>query len=245
MTAAEVASYELEGLPDRTTFIESALAVLERLVPADAVAWNSVDMQTGKVELRGTIEPYNDPAWAQKMAECLDNPLVLSYLGEPAKGVPAPRRLSDVITRADLERTSTYNDVLKPLGVEHELTVLTARPSEMAGHCWGFTRTGSDYTDDEVVLALQMQPMLQALDRCYSSTQFTVADTVADRFGLSAREIQVLRRLADGHTAVAIGRLLRISPATVRKHLQHLYDKLGTHDRLQAVALARKNNVIN
>lgn len=50
--------------------------------------------------------------------------------------------------------------------------------------------------------------------------------------------MQVLAALADGLTADAIGRLLRISPRTVRKHLEHAYVKLGCHDRLVAVQRA-------
>lgn len=45
--------------------------------------------------------------------------------------------------------------------------------------------------------------------------------------------------LAEAHTATRIGRLLRVEPATVRKHLERVYAKLGVHDRLLAVARAR------
>ena len=48
-----------------------------------------------------------------------------------------------------------------------------------------------------------------------------------DRTGLTARELQLLAFVASGMTAQAIGHAERISPRTVRKHLQHVYAKLG------------------
>ncbi len=48
----------------------------------------------------------------------------------------------------------------------------------------------------------------------------------------------MLELLAAGLTATAIGHACRISPRTVRKHLQNIYAKLGCHDRLMAVRRA-------
>jgi DNA-binding NarL/FixJ family response regulator len=48
---------------------------------------------------------------------------------------------------------------------------------------------------------------------------------------LTARELAVLDLMADGLIAAAIARRLGISPRTVNKHIEHVYEKLGTHDR--------------
>ena len=65
-------------------------------------------------------------------------------------------------------------------------------------------------------------------------------EAARDRAGLTARELQLLALVASGMTAQAIGRAERISPRTVRKHLEHVYAKLGRHDRLAAVDYARQ-----
>ncbi|PRY37991.1 LuxR C-terminal-related transcriptional regulator [Umezawaea tangerina] len=56
---------------------------------------------------------------------------------------------------------------------------------------------------------------------------------------LTQRELTVLQVLAEGLTADAIARRLDISPRTVHRHLQHLYRKLGTTDRLATVLRAK------
>ncbi|HWO63807.1 MAG TPA: LuxR C-terminal-related transcriptional regulator [Umezawaea sp.] len=77
----------------------------------------------------------------------------------------------------------------------------------------------------------------------YRTTDGTIAPVVrlvdAGRHRLTQREFTVLAVLAEGLTADAIARRLDISPRTVHRHLQHLYRKLGTADRLATVLHAK------
>jgi ATP/maltotriose-dependent transcriptional regulator MalT len=57
---------------------------------------------------------------------------------------------------------------------------------------------------------------------------------------LTAREVEVLRLLAAGAPNRAIAEQLVVSLETVKKHLSHLFDKLGVANRTQAVARARE-----
>ena len=56
---------------------------------------------------------------------------------------------------------------------------------------------------------------------------------------LSARELEVLALVADGLRNAEIAEALWVSPATVRKHLENIYEKLGVHTRTAAVAHLR------
>jgi putative nucleotidyltransferase with HDIG domain len=56
---------------------------------------------------------------------------------------------------------------------------------------------------------------------------------------LTARELEVLERLAAGQVYKQIGAGLGLSPSTVRSHLHRVYTRLGVSDRTQAVLLAR------
>ncbi len=61
---------------------------------------------------------------------------------------------------------------------------------------------------------------------------------------LSAREIDVLRLVARGASNGEIARDLRISQATVKTHLLHIFEKLGVGDRTSAVTTALRRGII-
>jgi LuxR family maltose regulon positive regulatory protein len=57
---------------------------------------------------------------------------------------------------------------------------------------------------------------------------------------LTARELEVLQLLAAGAPNRVIAEQLVVTQETVKKHLSHLFDKLGVANRTQAVARARE-----
>jgi two-component system nitrate/nitrite response regulator NarL len=61
---------------------------------------------------------------------------------------------------------------------------------------------------------------------------------------LTERERQVLRLKADGAGNLTIARALHVSVPTVKTHVKHLYDKLGTSDRAAAVAVAMRRGLL-
>lgn len=61
---------------------------------------------------------------------------------------------------------------------------------------------------------------------------------------LTERQLEILRLLADGVTTDQTAAALFISATTVRTHVQHILRKLGAHSKLQAVAIARKNDLL-
>ena len=61
---------------------------------------------------------------------------------------------------------------------------------------------------------------------------------------LTGREMEVLRNLEEGHSTMEIATLLSISIPTVRNHIEHILHKLHCHSRLEAVAVARRLDLI-
>ena len=61
---------------------------------------------------------------------------------------------------------------------------------------------------------------------------------------LSEQEQSVLRLFSDGKNSAEIAQELGISLQTLRNHLHHVNDKLGTHNRLQAVMHAMHRKLI-
>ncbi len=66
----------------------------------------------------------------------------------------------------------------------------------------------------------------------------------ADNFGLSDRELVVLKALESGKSYKAIGEILFISPHTVRKHVSNIYQKLHVSGKVQLIQLSQKQKLI-
>ena len=62
--------------------------------------------------------------------------------------------------------------------------------------------------------------------------------------GLSPRELQILRLLADGHSYKTAAAELTISPDTVRFHIRHIYEKLHVHSKSEAVLKAFRTGLL-
>jgi DNA-binding NarL/FixJ family response regulator len=74
-----------------------------------------------------------------------------------------------------------------------------------------------------------------------------VAAQLAEHMGsesLSAREVEVLRQIAQGNRNREVAEKLFISEETVKVHVKHIMDKLGANDRTQAIAIAVKRGII-
>lgn len=65
-------------------------------------------------------------------------------------------------------------------------------------------------------------------------------NALALRFGLTAREAEVLLWVSRGKANRDIGDILGMAPRTVNKHLEHLFQKLHVETRATAAALAVK-----
>ena len=64
------------------------------------------------------------------------------------------------------------------------------------------------------------------------------------RAALTQRELEVLELLAEGKTTKEIASLMCISEATARNHIQHTLHKLHVHNRLEAVVLGQRLDLI-
>jgi DNA-binding NarL/FixJ family response regulator len=73
-------------------------------------------------------------------------------------------------------------------------------------------------------------------------TQATL--TMSSPFGLTSREVEVLKLVADGLTDSAVADRLFISPRTVGQHLRSIYGKLDVSSRTSATRLAIEHGLL-
>jgi len=67
----------------------------------------------------------------------------------------------------------------------------------------------------------------------------------SDPTRLTRKELEVLHLLAQGLDAPKIGAQLYIAANTVRNHVQRILTKLGASSRLEAVAIARRDGLLD
>jgi DNA-binding CsgD family transcriptional regulator len=234
-------SYQLSELPDRATYLASAAACLHTAVAGDVVGWNDLDVAVPSAEV------WFDPADAKVSNEATaaalsDHPLVRHYLTHPED--VGPRRISDCISQRKWSSSRVYNELFIPMGARHQLAIVIAKPTLRGGRGWAVNRSTTDFDDADVTLAGSLQVILAILDRMYPvnappRTEGSRRREAQQRAGLTDREVDMITLVAQGLTAQQIARIRRISVRTVRKHLEHTYDKLDCHDRLLAVQKAR------
>jgi DNA-binding CsgD family transcriptional regulator len=136
---------------------------------------------------------------------------------------------------------------------EDEKGVLVLGPGRRPAHATARAAAlvSSYFTDNGSELPAQLAGWLARGARAPLSVQRNSARLIVRRIsatallleeerslGLSAREAEVLRLAAAGWTNADIADALEISPRTVKKHLEGVYDKLGVRTRGQAVAVA-------
>jgi len=63
-------------------------------------------------------------------------------------------------------------------------------------------------------------------------------------FGLTEREMEVLRLMAEGLNNGELAARLFISASTVKFHIVNILDKMGVQTRPEAIVLAAKNNLV-
>lgn len=185
------------------------------------------------IEVLGTAV---DGADAVRQAATLDPDVILMDLNMPVlDGTGAIVQLASTGSRARVVVLTTYAD---------DASVFRALQAGARGYLT------KDASADEIKQAIdtvaggqaQLDPTVQRrlLDALASGARFGVAPAGpgAGEDGLTAREEEVLREVAEGHTNQEVAARLHVSEATVKTHINHLLAKTGCRDRAALVTYA-------
>ncbi len=212
---------------------------LLELIPADTVQLHEFDLQCherifqqfmdnggGRDIERGNDGDYRDARYW----ELRHSFLPCSYSARTGD-VATVTRWSDFCTVPELRRTPFYTDYLVPWGrINHALLVPFAAGPGRTRYLW-FARLRRDFSERDRLALQLLRPHLQEV----------YLDAERRRHGiphLSRREREVLQLVAQGFSNADIARILFISPATVAKHMEHIFDRTGVRTRSAAAALA-------
>ena len=198
--------------------------VTKPIRPPELLARMTVHMHAARQarQARNALDAYGHATIAVRLQGAVarlvwQTPLARRWL--PVYFNAAPETLPDALL-AWLQPATQGRDV-RPL-----TTLLkTAQPTDTRTRQLVATLQGRTVDDDWLIVLREV------------SDAATVEATML-AFGLTLRESEVLYWVAKGKTNRDIGDILGSSPATVKKHLERVYEKLGVETRTAAAAMA-------
>jgi DNA-binding CsgD family transcriptional regulator len=238
-TALRVVHDVADAASSVETFARCGTDVLPRLVSSEMLNLSLCDLVHGRRLVAG-VQPG---ALSRELLEAFDrhfehHPLVRYHAHERG---PGARRISDSIPFTKFRESGLYNDYYRRLGIDHVVALPLHVDNERLVS-FVLNRSGRDFGERDMAALNAVGPALAALYRQLKSLEEmrnVLGRRQAALGALTAREREVLGWVAAGKSDQQIGAILGVSPRTVQKHLQNVYDKLGVESRTAAVMRLR------
>jgi DNA-binding CsgD family transcriptional regulator len=225
-------------------FPEPVVEAFRRAVPCDTIAYRVWSRERGILDR--SFAPGDLPgrwqAWLQYPSHRHDDPHP-SELGEPNGGpaaVCAPKQtgtplvLKDAVSERRFRQTGLYYELMRPFGVRNVMKIFLPRYGDVAS-AFVFDTTSRGFSEGDRAVVTRVVPALVQFQR-NARLRTVMPGTGGTLSLLTPRERTVLARAAAGETNADIASALFIGESTVRKHLEHIYDKLEVRNRAAAAA---------
>jgi predicted ATPase/class 3 adenylate cyclase/DNA-binding CsgD family transcriptional regulator len=227
------------------TMLEEALAIRMELGDRWGIAWGlyslgSVHTFQGDYTMARRL--YEESlAIARKLEDKEFTATCLEELGEVVAAQGEPACAAQLWGEAESLR-QTIGAPLAPVNrATYERAVAAVRSDlgeQAFATAWAEGRT---MTAGQALPAQEAVPMSPSMEARQPSIPPTGPILLA---GLTAREVEVLRLIAQGRTDAQIAEHLVISPRTVNHHTTSLYSKLGVSSRAAATRYALEHNLL-
>jgi DNA-binding CsgD family transcriptional regulator len=208
----------------------SLLAELKDQIPCDELDFDDHDAGRQVYRFSQAVPPCDAGEFDEQLYWKLYWDSACSY-PDRTGDVRSVTKPSDFYSVRQWHSTAVYTELFRPAGMEHDL--LLCLP---AGHLRTLRLVfhrgpGPDFSErDRALLGLLRphlhQAYLDAERRRHPAPQLT------------ARQQELLRLVAAGHTNAQIARRLGVTEKTVGKHLENIYARLQVSSRTAAVARA-------
>jgi DNA-binding CsgD family transcriptional regulator len=248
---AAIVSQDRPDLPDAEGLPASLLADLQDQIRCDVISFQRQDSgrqaisllqripALGDDELKAPEDP--DPMRWEHFWDCHWDCQSCSY-PERTGDLRSVVTIRDFYSARQWHSTGMYCDFYRPYGTEHELQLCLPDPAGLSAgpgphlRLWLFRGPGPDFTERDRALLVLLRPHLHQAYLDAERRRHPVPR-------LTPRQNDLLRLVAAGHTNTQIARRLGISEATVRTHLENIYDRLHVSSRTAAVTRAFADRV--
>lgn len=216
-------------------FQQECLDLLHRLLPLDSSGFYLVgpDMRHSGVVLRN-IAPEADRDYSRRYQQ--SDPLNPKHFHSSDTRLV---NLDEIVPEEQLLASDYYRNFMQPLGHRYVTDMFFRRDGDIVAVATLLRspQTGP-FSSRELELLRSLQPFLEySLNITYIPERHRQRDSIQERYGLTARELDVIEQLVGGASNKHIARDLSLSLATVKTHLQHIFVKVGVNSRTALSAL--------
>jgi DNA-binding CsgD family transcriptional regulator len=235
---------ELQRAEAAGEFTETLLAAVRSLISCDVVGWNEFDLRTGDFRTRGYPEGY----LTEKRLETLDgeNPILTHVTRERRREALT---MSDFLDERAFRDSPLYTEYFRDLGVLDQMSVFLDVGDPMVTLALNRYRRGFSERDRAVLsvlgahaatayAALRERLWLRRRVRMLTGEadgEFASFRSGARALGLTERQIDILVLAARALTNREIAERLVVSPRTIDKHFENIFDRLGVRTRTAAI----------
>ncbi len=224
-------------------FYADVLTGLRRLIPCDEIGFQLMDVAGQRVKMLCVSDRGVERDESVGMVDEWQTLFWQEFWGEHGCAGPAKTgSYSTVLHHAETSRSRAYANsamgtLIDEAGLKDEVLVpMTPLGSSDRRLLLWRTKDEPDFSERETAMLALIRPHLAELH------------TRRDRElrgepHLTTRQWEVLRQVATGASNMQIARTLELSDATVRKHLENVFLRLGVQSRTEA--LARVNAFLN
>lgn len=202
-------------------------------------AWRMV----GASELNNLPEVWN---YIPQIQTYMDDHVIFSHYKQEDPGLPVRR--SDLQSIAQFERTALYNEAFKYLPFKYQMSAGKWDQASFM-HMSVLFRDDRDFSErDRALLGHLFPSFIRSL--FYNRLIDRQSAHIRPAFTLTRREQEVLHWIKETKTNLEIAMLLGLSTRTVDKHVQSLFEKMGTKSRGETIAYtlqlySRKSDTIS
>jgi DNA-binding CsgD family transcriptional regulator len=227
------------AVPD-DIFYADVLIGLQRLIPCDELTFQLMDVRERRIRL---LTVSGDGVEREEKVGTEDDEFTRLFWQEFWRfdGCAGPllsndyttvQRHSDRWGERDYANTPLGSFFVNSLGVKHEVLVPMTPQGGTDRRVLLFRDDGPDFTEREVMMLRLVRPHLAELHARRDRE-------LRGEPNLTPRQWEILRQVATGASNSQIACTLRLSEATVRKHLENIFLRLNVLSRTEALARVR------
>jgi DNA-binding CsgD family transcriptional regulator len=210
-------------------FQRESLDLIHRLLPLSSSGFYLVgaDMRHSGVVLRN-LEPATDRDYTRHFQQ--SDPLNPRHFRHSDLGLVC---LDEVIDETALLASDYFRSFMAPLGHRHVSDMFFRRDGDIIAVLTMLRSPAlGPFSAGELHQLRALQPFLEyTLNLVYMPERHRQRDTIQERYELTTRELDVIELVVSGASNKLIARELSLSLATVKTHLQHIFQKMAVSSR--------------